>query len=303
MTYKYEVALSFAGENRNFAEPVAMMLKSQNIELFYDEFNVVELWGEDLPVKLREVYYSNSRYCIIILSDYYLEKVWTIMELRNAIEKSIKEKGEAYILPVRLDGFSGDVPGLPNTIGYISAETSEPEKVVNFFLQKIGKDKRDDARNPNKPNSSKLYIPKLKRSFSDLEKNKFLKKSFEQIVLLIGNFANETKNEYPSFEHEIENITTRKVLFTFYNNGSKLTNLKIWINGGMGRDEIWMLHGTPIEVNEDRSTNEIIYVEEHEGELKLESMGMLNFTHDADFMSPRETAEYVWQAICSEFSY
>ena len=69
MAYKYEVALSFAGENRDFAEAVATMLKSQDVEVFYDEFNVAELWGEDLPIKFREVYFTDSRYCLIILSD------------------------------------------------------------------------------------------------------------------------------------------------------------------------------------------------------------------------------------------
>ncbi|MYC40132.1 MAG: TIR domain-containing protein [Candidatus Dadabacteria bacterium] len=303
MTYKYDVALSFAGENRNFAEAIATALQAEKVEVFYDEFNPANLWGEDLSVKLREIYFTDSRYCIIILSDYYLEKVWTVWELRNAMEKSIQEKGEAYILPVRLDGFSGDVPGLPNTIVYVSAESTEPEKIVDLFLQKIGRKKQDEGRKLNKSNFSKSYIPKLRRSFSDQEKKKFLRESFEHIVFAIGEFVRETKNEYPTFEFEVEKITTRKVLFTLYNEGNILTSLKIWINGQMWGDEIWMLHGTHIDVSEDKSTNEIISVEEHEGELKLNSMGMLAFTNNVDFMSPQETAEYIWEAICSEFSY
>ncbi len=303
MKYKYDVALSFAGEDRNFAEAIATGLQAENIEVFYDEFNSAELWGENLSVKLREIYFTDSRYCIIILSDYYLEKVWTVWELRNAIEKSIQEKGEAYILPVRLDGFSGDVLGLPSTIGYVSARSTEPEKVVNLFLQKIGRKKQDEERKLNEPSLSKSHIPKLRISFSDQEKKKFLRESFEHIVFSIGGFMRETKNEYPNFEFEVEKITTRKVLFTLYNEGNILTSLKIWINGGMGRDEIWMLHGTRIDVSEDKSTNEMIYVEEHEGELKLKPMGMLAFTHNVGSMSPQETAEYIWEAICSKFSY
>ena len=303
MTYKYDAALSFAGEDRDFAEAVATMLRSQDVEVFYDEFNAAELWGKDLPVEFRKKYFTDSRYCIIVLSDYYLEKVWTIWELRNAIEKSIQEKGEAYILPVRLDGFSGEVPGLPNTIGYVSAKSTEPEKVVDLFLQKIGRKKQDEGRKLNKSNLSKSYIPKIKRSFSDQEKKKFLRESFEHIVSAIGGFVRETKSEYPNFEFEVEKITTREVLFTLYNEGDILTSLKIWINGGMGRDEIWMLHGTHIDVRGDKSTNEMISVEEYEGELKLKPMGMLAFTHNVDFMSPQETAEYIWKAICAKFSY
>ena len=303
MTYKYDVVLSFAGENRNFAEAIATALQAENVNVFYDEFNSADLWGEDLSIKLREIYFTDSRYCIMILSDYYVDKMWPTLERRNAIERLINELDGAYILPVRLDDFSGGVPGLPNTIAYISARSTEPEKVADTFLQKIRKEKQDEGQKLSKSDLSKPYMPRLKRSFSDLGKNKFLKESFEQIVSLIGSFVAETKNEYPSFEYEVENITTRKVLFTLYNNGSILTNLKIWTRVEMGRDEICILHGTHINVSEDRSTSEIISIEEHEGNLKLKPMGMLVRMHDVDSMSSQEAAEYIWKAICSEFSY
>lgn len=303
MTYKYDVALSFAGENRDFAEAIATALQVANVKVFYDEFNPADLWGEDLSVKLREIYFTDSRYCIMILSDYYVDKMWPTLERKNAIERLIQEVDGAYILPVRLDGFSGNVPGLPNTIGYLSVKNHESKKVVDSFLRKIGKDRQDKMQDLNKPIPSEPYIPKLKRPFSDQEKKGFLRESFEHIVSAISRFAGETKKKYPSFEYEVEKITTRKVLFTLYNDGNELTSLKIWINGGMGRDQICILHGTRIDVNEDKLTNEMIYVEELEGELKLKPMGMLVRMHDVDFMSPQETAEYIWKATCSKFSY
>ena len=303
MKYKYDVALSFAGEDRNFAEVIATALQAENVKVFYDEFNPADLWGEDLSVKLREIYFTDSRYCIMILSDYYVDKMWPTLERKNAIERLIQEVDGAYILPVRLDDFSGDVPGLPNTIGYLSVKSDEPGKIVDSFLRKIGKSRQGKTQNLNESILSEPHIPKLKKSFSDQEKKKFLRESFEHIVSTISGFVRETKNKYPNFEFEVEKITTRKVLFTLYNEGNILTSLKIWRNGGMLRDEIWMLHGTHIDVSEDKSTNEIISVEEHERELKLKPMGMLAFTHNVDFMSPQETAEYIWKDICSEFSY
>ena len=165
MTYKYDVALSFAGENRDFAEAVATMLRSQNVEVFYDEFNAVELWGEDLPAKFREVYFTDSRYCLIILSDHYIEKMWPIQELRNAIEKSIQEKGGAYILPVRLDGFSSEVPGLSNTIGYITVSSNEPEKVVVYFLKKIRAVKNNKAIETNRTITIELIQKEVSKFF------------------------------------------------------------------------------------------------------------------------------------------
>ncbi len=45
MDYQYEVALSFAGEDRVFAETVAKGLRSNGLEVFYDEFYREKLWG------------------------------------------------------------------------------------------------------------------------------------------------------------------------------------------------------------------------------------------------------------------
>ncbi len=84
--YQYEVALSFAGENRGFAESVATALQVEDVEVFYDDFYAADLWGEDLSDKLRQIYFADSRYCIMILSDHYIQKMWTMFERQQAIE-------------------------------------------------------------------------------------------------------------------------------------------------------------------------------------------------------------------------
>ena len=42
----YQVALSFAGEQRDYVEEVARHLQSRSIALFYDGFEKVDLWGQ-----------------------------------------------------------------------------------------------------------------------------------------------------------------------------------------------------------------------------------------------------------------
>ena len=44
MNYKYEVALSFAGEDRSFAETVAEGLREHGIAVFYDNYEPEQLW-------------------------------------------------------------------------------------------------------------------------------------------------------------------------------------------------------------------------------------------------------------------
>ncbi len=139
MSYKYEVAISFAGEDRAFAEALAKGLRDAKVEVFYDNFYAADLWGKDLSAELRRVYHDSSEFCIMILSQHYVDKMWTSFERQQAIERLIREKGKAYVLPVRLDGFAGEVPGLSGAISYLSVDRNQPQLVVSTFLEKLGR--------------------------------------------------------------------------------------------------------------------------------------------------------------------
>ena len=240
MSYKYEVAISFAGEDRAFAEAVAKGLRDAGVEVFYDNFYAADLWGEDLSTRLREVYHDSSEFCIMIISKHYVEKMWTIFERQQAIERLIKEKGKAYVLPVRLDGFASEVPGLSGAISYLSVNRNQPQLVVNTFLEKISrKPLLKEAIPTPKVEAPKPHIPKLKRSFTDKEKNTFLRDSFSEIIGLLEQFLADTKNEHAQFEYDAERITSRKAVFTLYSNEKQITQYKIWLGGSFGGDQIF----------------------------------------------------------------
>ncbi|MBI2859674.1 MAG: TIR domain-containing protein [Chloroflexi bacterium] len=133
--YKYDVALSFAGEDRPQAEALAMALLSRGIRPFYDEFEKHNLWGKDLIEFLHEVYSKQARYCIILISKHYVAKGWPTHERKSAQERAFVQGGE-YILPIRLD--DTPVPGLPETIGYIKFDDYTVNELGNLFLKKLG---------------------------------------------------------------------------------------------------------------------------------------------------------------------
>lgn len=302
MDYQYEVALSFAGEDRVFAETVAKGLRSNGFEVFCDEFYPEKLWGEELPVKLGEIYSDESRYCIMILTKHYLEKMWTHVERQNAIQRQIKRKGQAYILPVRLDGFTGDVPGLPSTIGYLSFRSNQSDAVVAAFLKKIGLPVSSEAQKNSEKSQPPSYIPKIKKTFTDKEKNLFLRAAHDEIISLLDQFASETHARYPHIEHEMEKVTSRKTLFTIYDRGKQITQFKVWIGGLTGGDSISILHGNRIDIENDNSMNESLSMEDHDGELRLKPMGMWMFGNDRDkLMMPKDAAEYLWKMVCQNF--
>ena len=132
----YEVVLSFAGEDRNYVEKVADFLRGHDVNLFYDKYEEVTLWGKDLTEHLDKVYRGNARYCIMFISEHYANKVWANHERRSAFAKALEEK-EEYILPVRFD--KTEIVGLRPTIGYVDISARTPEELGTLILKKLGR--------------------------------------------------------------------------------------------------------------------------------------------------------------------
>ena len=100
-TIMYEVALSFAGEQRGYVEEVALALQARGVSVFYDEFEIIALWGKDLGQELQEIYERKSGYVVIFISKAWVAKAWPRHERRAALSRAIQETGE-YLLPVPL---------------------------------------------------------------------------------------------------------------------------------------------------------------------------------------------------------
>lgn len=134
--YDYEVALSFAGEDRPFVSTVAEILRAYGIDVFYDLHEQHTLWGKDLYVHLDDVYRVRSRYCVIFASQYYAKKLWTSHERRSAQARAFTERAE-YILPVRLDDV--EIPALPTTIAYLDGRVFSATDIANAIADKLGR--------------------------------------------------------------------------------------------------------------------------------------------------------------------
>lgn len=133
--YKYDVAFSFAGTERELTEQIATKVHEAGFEVFYDGFYKAQLWGKDLAVFFDEVYRKESRYCLILVSNEYTSRMWTNHERRSAVARLIKEKGREYILPVKID--STDLDGVPPTLGYISIEEHSADEIADLLISKL----------------------------------------------------------------------------------------------------------------------------------------------------------------------
>jgi hypothetical protein len=132
--YDYDVALSFAGEDRAYVYEVASMLRDAGIKVFYDDFSQTELWGKNLYVYLRDIYQSRAKYTVMFVSKHYAEKRWPSHERESAQARAFEESRE-YILPARFDDTS--IPGMAPTTGYVDLRLRRPAELAGMILEKL----------------------------------------------------------------------------------------------------------------------------------------------------------------------
>ena len=134
--HEYDVALSFAGEDRAYVEAVAGELERTGVRVFYDASEEAVLWGKDLYTHLDEIYRNRARYCVMFISENYARKLWTNHERESAQARAFQQH-EEYILPARFDGT--EIPGVRPTTGYIDLQGRTPADLARLVLQKLGR--------------------------------------------------------------------------------------------------------------------------------------------------------------------
>ncbi len=121
---KYDVAISFAGEDRQVAEALASSLRAERLKVFYDKYAQAELWGKDLYAHLSKVYKDDAEFCLMLLSTHYAKKQWTNHERKAAQARAFQENRE-YILPLKLD--DTQIDGVLPTTGYLDCRKNGPD--------------------------------------------------------------------------------------------------------------------------------------------------------------------------------
>lgn len=136
--FEYDVALSFAEEDRATADTFAELLTSKNINVFYDQYKPAVLGGKDFVDHLVNIYARKARYCVLLVSRHYPLGKWTEVERMSAQERAFRDANE-YILPIAIDDV--EVPGITESPGYRDLRQHSMECIVNGLEQKLIKTK------------------------------------------------------------------------------------------------------------------------------------------------------------------
>ena len=134
--HRFQVALSFPGEHRDYVERVAMELDRQlgPNACFYDTFYQAQLAGPNLDVLLQGVYGDRSELVVAFVCTEYDEKRWCGIEWRK-IRERLSTGDDIEVMYVRLD--EGEVAGMTALDGYLDARTRVPEDVARSILDRL----------------------------------------------------------------------------------------------------------------------------------------------------------------------
>ncbi len=140
-SYKYDAALSFAGEDRRHAKALAEKLKAEGVRVFYDEDARAHLWGKGQEV-FEQIYGPESRFVVAFISKHYLKKDWSRFEFDTA-KREQRQRPSEFLLPVRLDG--SRMLGLPDDRCYLSLSDLTIDQVAAEFMRKFAEATAADA--------------------------------------------------------------------------------------------------------------------------------------------------------------
>jgi len=131
---EYDFTLSFAGEDRAYADALAKILNMRGARVFYDKYEEADLLGKDLYQHLQFIYRDSAKFCVIFLSKDYERKLWTQHELKQAQARAFLQQ-EEYILPIKID--DTEIPGINSTVGYVDLRSKTVEEIADLLMAKL----------------------------------------------------------------------------------------------------------------------------------------------------------------------
>lgn len=140
---KYDVVVSFAGEDRQYVKKLVGLLKQRGLKVFYDENFQASLWGADLSKTFARIYYEEALFCISVISKAYRDKPWTNYEMKYIRDRQFSK--ENYLLPLVLEDV--EIPGIRLTDGKIYAKDYPMSYIADMVLEKVEHAKKTNNNN------------------------------------------------------------------------------------------------------------------------------------------------------------
>ena len=131
---KFELGVSFSGEQRTYVRNVVEIITGNGFKVFFDEHRPEELIGEFLPSKLAYLFGRQFNYTAIFISKSYTKSPFCRAELDACVSTNLKFS-RTFLIPLRFD--KTKIKPLNKLYGYADIGKLSPEKCGQLIMSKI----------------------------------------------------------------------------------------------------------------------------------------------------------------------
>ncbi|MFY0602168.1 MAG: toll/interleukin-1 receptor domain-containing protein [Cyclobacteriaceae bacterium] len=151
-TAKYDVAISFAEEQRDIAVSICLALEGLGLLVYYYPYHIEESLGKGLKLNLEHLYSTQSHIVIAILSGEYRAKTYTQIEFKSILNRT--DKGS--LIPVRFS-----TSEIPQEVGHLAyfQWANDPKPLAQAVKERL--EKRSSVLLEGDP----LVISKMSKSW------------------------------------------------------------------------------------------------------------------------------------------
>ncbi len=132
----YDVAVSFAGEQRGYVESTVSAARALGLRVFYDRDMAYRWWGRNFVLEQRRVYSGSALRFVPFISAEYLGRPYSRDEFSYAMLRSVTV-GDDYVLPVLFGEVCVPAELLHPHIGYLRAEDHSPRQLALLIRAKV----------------------------------------------------------------------------------------------------------------------------------------------------------------------
>lgn len=270
------------------------------ISCWYDEAEI--RWGDSIVQKVNEGL-NTSRYVVVVFSPAFVQKNWPQREL-NAVLNQEASTGEVKVLPL-LVGSEEEKMQILKQFPLLNDKRYLPwdgdlRSIVNALLSRL---RPEDISASGQPKAAaptlglRVPLPKIKKQFSQRDKDLFLRNSFVVVKTYFQNALQELSHQYQEVETDFAEVHNFKFLSTIYVRGEVANKCKIWIGGLSSSDSIAYQAGQ-FAIESENSFNDMLSVADDKQSLGFRPSGIWFGSQQNDreqLLTAESVAEYLWR--------
>jgi len=140
--YKFDVALSFAQEDRDAARELGRILNAREVAVFYDEWGVNSLEGERLEEHIDELLRFRAHFGVLLATRNYDRSEWRKHHLTDALSRARQRDADRF-LAIRLDDV--ELLGIPLGAEYLDLQNGRMGDAADAITRRIPRNAREEA--------------------------------------------------------------------------------------------------------------------------------------------------------------